>query len=412
MSETTSRLPVPSLPPPLSRWGPVAGLSLVLYATAASGTGPGAGEGVPGAALAGVTVAMALPLGWARARPWPVLAALLAESAGVVALGARAEQIWPLFLAADLLVGALTATVARRVGPAAAAVTLAVQETALQADLFRDGGWGRVFAPGFLALTTLLAVLVLCAWLAGMSVRQRREYGEELRARTAAEAVTAERLRIARELHDMVAHSIGVIAIQAGAGSRVLDSRPEQARSTLDAIETTSRETLQGLRSMLDVLRRTEPETVESMAATPFAGLADLDRLTATTAHTGVRVEVRWRGERRPLPSAVDQSAFRIVQESVTNVVRHAGTRHCRVSIDYRHDELRVEIVDEGHGGHGGAGASGSGYGITGMRERVALLDGRFSAGPRPEGGFRVAARLPLSAAPALAAPARPAEER
>ncbi|MFB9526608.1 sensor histidine kinase [Nonomuraea roseola] len=339
-----------------------------------------------GMALAGVAVAMALPLVWARRRPAPVLVVMLGEVAAAMAAGVSAEQIWPVLLAADILVGLIAATRTHRAGITVAGVTLAVQEAAWHLDLWRNGY--RALAPGFLALTILLAAFVVLAWLAGAAIRQRREYGQALRAHAAAQAVTAERLRIARELHDMVAHSIGVIAIQAGAGRRVIDAHPAQARDVLDAIETTSRETLKGLRSMVGVLRRSE-------APSPQVGLASLDRLMATTTAAGVHVDLRWQGERRPLPAPVDQSAFRIVQEAVTNVVRHAGTPHCHVSIDYGGEELRIEVVDDGRGT---TTAEGDGFGIPGMRERVALLNGHFIAGPRPEGGFRVAARLPIPA--------------
>ncbi|MEU7898737.1 ATP-binding protein [Nonomuraea sp. NPDC049152] len=130
------------------------------------------------------------------------------------------------------------------------------------------------------------------------------------------------------------------------------------------------------------------------MESAPFAGLADIDRLAASTTAAGVGVDVRRRGQQCPLPTAIDRSAFRIIQEAVTNVVRHAGTSRCRVSIDYLGEELRIEVVDD----CGGVVevVEGAGYGIAGMRERVALLNGHFSAGPRPEGGFRVAARLPV----------------
>ena len=380
------------MPPIAWTVGAVAGLAMMLCVTITGGAEPGSPGNQPDAALVAVTVVMASPLGWARRRPWTALAVLLAEVAAAPALRLQMEQVWPLFAAADLLVAFVTATRARGEGLAAAAVALTVQETAWQVGLYNGGGVHRLLVPGFLGLTVLLALSVLTAWLAGTLLRQRREFGETLRAHAEAQAVTAERLRIARELHDMVAHSIGVIAIQAGAGGRVIDTAPQQAGATLRAIETTSRQTLHGLRRMLDVLRQTEPETTFEEAA-PLAGLADLDRLTATTATAGVTVDMRRQGERRPLPPTVDHAAFRIIQESVTNVIRHAGTRRCRVSIDHRPDELRVEITDDGHGGAAGAGP---GYGLSGMRERVALLDGRFSAGPRPEGGFRVSARLPL----------------
>jgi signal transduction histidine kinase len=262
---------------------------------------------------------------------------------------------------------------------------------------------GSVLALWFLSQgphqTALLAValLTVIAWLIGDSIRQTHQHNEALRSRAAADAVTAERLRIARELHDMVAHSIGIIAIQAGAGNRVIDTQPGQAKDALAAIEATSREALAGLRRMLTGLRRAEPEAVGERAAgqaprEPAPGLADIDRLTATTLDAGVLVEVHWRGSRAPLPADIDLSAYRIIQEAITNVVRHAGTSQCRVSIDRQDDQLSIEVVDNGRGG----AITGSGFGIVGMRERAELLGGDFSAGPRPGGGFRVSARLPV----------------
>ncbi|MGR4881485.1 sensor histidine kinase [Streptomyces sp. LARHCF249] len=391
----------------------VALLGLLLYAAISGGAAPGGGADSGGAALAAATVVMAAPVAWARRWPSAALAPLLAEAAAAAALGLRAEQVWPLFPVTGLLVAAVAAARSRRAGLCAAFGTVAVQETVLQVDLFRDGGWGRVLAPGFLGLTACLALLVLLSWLTGTYVRQRRAYGEALRAHAAARAVAAERLRVARELHDTVAHGIAVIAIQAGAGSRVIENEPELARGALTAIETTSRETLRGLRTMLDVLRRAdpEPEPASAAGAEPFCGLADLGRLVATAADAGVLVDVRHGGERRELAEAVDWSAFRIIQESVTNVVRHANARHCRVTVDWGPHALSVEIVDDGPGrshtaGPQDAAGPGTGYGIRGMRERAVLLDGDFTAGPRPEGGFRVAARLPLPAVPTTSAEA------
>ncbi|WP_460624953.1 sensor histidine kinase [Kitasatospora kifunensis] len=241
-------------------------------------------------------------------------------------------------------------------------------------------------------------VLATClAWLVGRYLRQHRAYAESLRSQLAAQAATAERLQIARELHDMVAHSIGIIAIQAGVGSRVMDTQPEEARNALRAIEATSRETLAGLRRTLGALRRPMAgEAQEVSPREPAPGLGDVERLAETTGKAGVRVEVRWSGERRALAPEVDLSAFRIIQEALTNVVRHSGTKRCQVLIDYQEEELAIEITDQGSGGAGGEG--GAGYGLIGMRERVALLHGEFTAGARPDGGFRVAARLPLRA--------------
>jgi signal transduction histidine kinase len=205
----------------------------------------------------------------------------------------------------------------------------------------------------------------------------------------------AERLRIARELHDIVAHSIGIIAIQAGAGRRVFDARPAEARDALAAIEATSRETLSGLRRMVTGLRLAEPGPGPGQARMdPAPGLTGIERLAAMTLEAGVKIDVDWRGRQEPLPADIDLSAFRIIQEAVTNVVRHAGTDQCRVSIDQQDGYLSIEVTDSGRGGS----VAGTGYGIAGMRERAALLGGGFSAGPRPGGGFRVAARLPLPA--------------
>jgi signal transduction histidine kinase len=233
------------------------------------------------------------------------------------------------------------------------------------------------------------------AWLVGHSIRQAQARAELVRAQAAAQATMAERLRIARELHDLVAHSTGIIAIQAGSGRRVFDARPNEARDALAAIEAISRDTLSGLRRMVTGLRRADPEPgagETSLGATP--GLADIDKLAATARDAGVQVEVDWHGGREALPADIDLSAFRIIQEAITNVVRHAHTGRCQVSIDHQEGQLSIEVTDSGRGGS----MAGTGYGITGMRERAVLLGGDFSAGPRAGGGFRVTARLPVPA--------------
>ncbi|MCD9872463.1 sensor histidine kinase [Streptomyces guryensis] len=239
-----------------------------------------------------------------------------------------------------------------------------------------------------------VALVTVIVWLLGNSAHQSRVHAERLSAEHATQAVTAERLRIAREMHDTIAHSIGIIALQAGAASRVAATRPEEALAAMRAVEHEGRETLAGLRRMLVALRAADEGRDPDLAP---AGLADVDRLAATTTAAGVRVEVLRLGETRQLPPDIDLSAFRIVQESVTNVVRHAGTRACRVTLDYRdEDELALEITDDGLGR---GSSTDTGFGLAGMRERVALLHGEFTAAPRPEGGFRVTARLPLPVA-------------
>ncbi|MEL3947053.1 MULTISPECIES: sensor histidine kinase [Streptomyces] len=306
------------------------------------------------------------------------------------------------FVAADVAVYLIAASRPRRTGLAALWLALGT----LAGYLLTRLAFGWVVGTSAELTVALTAVV---AWLLGDAAHQSRRHAEQLRERAAAQAVTAERLRIARELHDMVAHSIGIIALQSGAARRVIATQPERARGALGEIETASRETLSGLRRMLGALRTPEPgRAKESAPLDPGLGLADVDRLARTTTAAGVRVDVRWLGELRPVPPEIDVSAYRIIQEAVTNVVRHAGTRSCRVTVDRRDDELAIEVLDSGPGGEaaadGGAGTAGdtavdsTGYGLLGMRERVGLLHGEFSAQPRPEGGFRVAARLPVPA--------------
>ncbi|MEU6078824.1 sensor histidine kinase [Micromonospora sp. NPDC047074] len=357
---------------------------LLAPAVAASRPGVGFGDWWLSARYLVPLLAVAPPAGLLRRRPVLALA-LMVVAACVVTVVVNVPEdgyltdIWyAQFLAIDLVVGLIAANRSRRVSVPVAVAVLVVQVTAGFVNPSSDP----------INRATLSVLAVVTAWTVGNSVRARRGYAAAVRAHTAAEAVTAERLRIARELHDMVAHSIGVIAIQAGVGARVIDTQPAQARAALATIEATSRDTLAGLRRTLGALRRPQSE---SASLDPTPGLDDLDRLVAAAADAGVRVELLRSGERRPVPAEVDLAAFRIVQEALTNVVRHASTDRCRVTVEHGPDEVAVEIVDEGRG----ARVGGEGHGILGMRERVALLAGRFHAGPRPEGGFRVAAWLP-----------------
>lgn len=343
-------------------------------------------------------LATGLLAGLLRRHPLATLALMLIGSC-VVALpidvagglfGYASWEAWSLqFVAVDIAVAVIAATRPRRVSIIAVAMALVVQVGSALVH--------RARPDVFVAYIALAALATVTAWMIGNSVRQRRVYAEALRAQVTVQAVTAERLRIARELHDMIAHTIGIIAIQAGVGARVIDTQPDEARNALAAIEVTSRETLAGLRRTLGSLRRTEagPES-QPAPLDPAPGLGDLDRLAATTTDAGVRVDVRWRGARRPLPADIELSAFRIIQEAITNVVRHADVHDCHVTVDYRDEELAIEVVDGGRG----CVVAGTGYGIIGMRERVGLLHGQLTAAPRPEGGFRVAARLPAPAAP------------
>ena len=385
-------------PPPPSRTplrGAVLGtlrvLAVVLYPLALIASLDGAG-GPLGYRFLGTALPLVIMLLPMALLPRLPLAALGLALAGTAVLNYlvdpyTAAYLWQVrnlqVIGLDLLVGVLAAARRPRVSLPAAVSVLAVQALLT--------GSSRYDIDDLAAEATILTLGMAAAWLGGHQLGAYRRQRAAQRASATAQAVTDERLRIARELHDMVAHSIGVIAIQAGMGRRVIDTRPEAARDALAAIEDTSRETLAGLRRMLGALRRADDD---GPAREPAPGLADLDRLVAHASAAGVEVRVRRVGGERHLPPEIDLSAYRIVQEAVTNVVRHAAARACQVVVEQRDGELLIEVVDDGRGG-----PVGSGYGIAGMRERVGLLHGRFDAGPRPEGGFRVAARLPLVAA-------------
>lgn len=353
-----------------------------------------------------LTIACALALlgsMWLHRRPLRSLALLLTAAAFLtINLAAVAIQLAQ-FLAVDLALYFIAAGRPRRTGVAALCTALAVLVGWESLRLLR--GWGI----GTLEELTV-ALTAVVAWLLGDASHRTREYGETLRARAAAQAVTDERLRIAREMHDMVAHSIGIIALQAGAAARVVHTQPDAAREAMTAVETAGRETLSGLRRMLVALRHADQNqdrnrhraraAAEADRLHPAEGLADLDRLAAATTAAGVQVDVHWKGARRQLPPDIDLSVFRIVQESITNVVRHAATPTCRVTVDYLEEHVAVEVTDDGRGR---GGTTDTGFGLIGMRERVALLHGEFTAGPRPEGGFRVTARLPVPGTAATA---------
>ncbi|MFB7667928.1 sensor histidine kinase [Kitasatospora sp. NPDC056138] len=351
---------------------------------------PQAGTSPSGSGYLALAAATAVTLAGSAAlhrRPLPAFALLLA-GAFTASMALNMQQI-PilLFLAADVALGFLAT--ARPRGTSLTAAALALGALIAYPSL-------RLLLAGSVNTTAELADALsgAVAWLIGNTIRQARDHTRKSRAQTAAQAVTAERLRIARELHDLVAHNIGIVALQAGAARMVIDIDPPSASEAMTAVEAAGRETLAGLRRMLGALRKAEPDDpFEPVPLGPVPGLADVERLATATTVAGVRVEVRWQGERRPLPPEIDLSAFRILQESITNVVRHAGAGSCQVFIDQRPEELSIEVLD---GGRGCGATAGSGYGLIGMRERVGLLHGEFSAAPRPEGGFRVTARLPL----------------
>jgi signal transduction histidine kinase len=236
-----------------------------------------------------------------------------------------------------------------------------------------------------------LALLV--AWTVGVAVRQHRLYTEALirhEARQAEERAAHERVRIARELHDVVAHGMSVITVQAAYGRLVVAAEPGKGAEALAVIETTGRQSLAELRRLLGMLRLGEPDPA---GGEPAPGLADLPRLAERTAAAGVRVDVSVLGPPGDLGPGLELSAYRIVQEALTNVVKHAGTDRARVTVEHTPDAVVVTVVDRGRGGE----IRRPGLGLTGMRERAALYGGTVLAGPLPAGGFRVSATLPYS---------------
>ncbi|MER6996120.1 histidine kinase [Streptomyces sp. NPDC000410] len=238
-------------------------------------------------------------------------------------------------------------------------------------------------------LTAAWIVAILAA--AELARVRREQWAREREERKTAEKRRAdeERLRIARELHDVLAHSMSVINVQAGVGLALLDSDPEQARTALTTIKAASKEALGEVRQVLDTLR-----APGDAPRTPAPGLDRLPELADQAAAAGLTVEVTTDGERAALPPGADLAAFRIVQEALTNVVRHSGSRTARVRIGYAPGRLDLRVDDDGPAT--GAEQGGSGNGLAGMRERAAALGGRIEAGTRPDGGFRVHAELPL----------------
>jgi signal transduction histidine kinase len=388
-----------------------------------------------------LVIMMVVAVGMRRRRPAFMLGLLLAGSVVVTALTGPEVGALAYFLPVAYVLYLVAATYEHR--QAAVRVLIAVFATLLtDGVLLRLTGGGFVFSGPIVSAT----LCVIIAWFSGYIVRQRRRYAVQLQDEAASKAVAEERLRIARELHDVVAHSMSVIAVQAGYGQYVIDTQPADARTALGAIQTTSREALDEMRRMLGALRQAdqsdaglrgnaglEAETGEAadggtgdgrtgdgraarggggtVPLSPAPGLADLDRLVARTASAGVTVDVTRCGTVRELPASIDLSAYRIVQEALTNVVKHARTSACQVLIGYGRDELVLEVTDNGaglpamalagdvaphHGLQDAIGGSGSGHGLIGMRERVSLLSGEFSAGPLPSYGFQVSAHIPL----------------
>jgi signal transduction histidine kinase len=257
-------------------------------------------------------------------------------------------------------------------------------------------GWNyrrTLISPGLVIGGCIAAVLL------GLALSSRRQYIAEVEDRAEEDArrrVDAERMRIAREFHDIVGHSIATINVLAGAAVHAMDKQPQEAAGALRTIKATSQQALREVRAGLGVLQ--DPNDADPLTPTP--GLAQLDLLVATTTQAGVLTKVHIVGEPRPLPAPVDLAAYRIVQESLTNVIRHAGAASASVAVIYENGRVVVEVEDtarDGHGANGDGAMAGSGRGLVGMRERAVALGGDFQARATANGGFRVRATLPLA---------------
>jgi len=366
--------------------------------------------------------AIFFPVALRRRHPVPAYCALIIFAALATEIGPAGSAVF--FLAAAYVLYTVTLTGNKQTGVAALAFALAVLAALV---LFSRA---HQIPTGQGGVDVVVAFPLIIAWMTGYSVRQRRLYAQMLQHEAASSAVNEERLRIARELHDVVAHSMSVIAVQAGYGQYVIDDNPADAREALGAIQATSRDALEEMRRMLGVLRQQDaspapppadapppagapPPTDMAVPRTaaearpvagraplaPAPGLADLDRLIQRTRGAGVQVSLERSGRVRAVPAGVDLSAYRIIQEALTNVVRHAGGgARCTVSVGYGDEALDIQVTDDG--GQSmvltPAAVTGTGHGIIGMRERANLCGGEFSAGPLPDGGFQVTATLPL----------------
>jgi signal transduction histidine kinase len=338
-------------------------------------------------AAAGVT----LPVAWRR--NFPAMVAPL-----MVAFGA-----WQALLGGDLLENSVTPIITLPLAVYSMGVLLDRRRSAISFGVTLALLCVAVAAGDDPSIDAFVFILLVAGgpYLVGRIVNARIQLARELRDKaTRLErdqeekqklAVAEERARIAREMHDVVAHNVSVMVVQASAARRMIDHDPDRAREALASVEQTGREALAEMRRMLDVLRVED----ERAALAPQPSIDELEALIDLAREAGLQVELEVEGERRRVSSGVDLSAFRIVQEALANTIKHAGAANARVRLRFGEDEMEVDVVDDGHSVRP-RGENGRGHGLVGMRERVAMLGGRLEAGYRANGGFEVRATLPL----------------
>jgi signal transduction histidine kinase len=377
---------------PARRWAVDAAIAAAVTAAAVGGT-YGAGSSHPHAASPGPATYVALAVGGlsltARRRFPVVVLAVTLGSALWAGAGRQTNLAW-----LSLIVAFFTAVLAKR--RAAAVASLLIGYVASVWPPWRIGA--PHYATAGFALGLAIGLLFLLSVAEVIRARgQRRAALERSRAEEVLRRAGEERMRIARDLHDVVAHNISVINVQANTALHLMDRQPERARQALSAINDVSKQALVELRSVLGVLRDVD----ESAPRAPSPGLARLGDLVASAAAAGLRVHLEQDGPLPALPADVDVAAYRIVQEALTNSARHASGAAVTVRVRSAEEELIVAVTDDGAGQPAGRGAGpvswsgGSGNGLTGMAERAAALGGTLQAGPEPGGGFGVCARLP-----------------
>ncbi|MFI5757920.1 sensor histidine kinase [Streptomyces sp. NPDC051569] len=374
------------------------GFSLLWAVVANTGVGP---------RLLAIAVVLLLSVTVALRRRAPEQMLLLVAGLGVAqtALNVRANP-------ADFALLVVIYTVAAQGGPRWASLFALIGGlTAAPASQLRwpiqDGSVaGRVF------FTVVMSVPFVLAWVLGDSMRTRRAYFDQLEERAtrlekereaqAKVAVAAERARIARELHDVVAHNVSVMVVQADGAAYVLDAAPDQAKQALETISSTGRQALAEMRRLLGVLRTGDAQ--ESGEYVPQPDVQQIEDLVEQVRRAGITVDFKVEGTARSLPSGVELTAYRIVQEALTNSRKHGGPDvGASVRLVYFDDGLGLLVEDDGRGAahemYVDGGADGRGHGLIGMRERVGMVGGTLDAGPRPGGGFRISALLPLKPA-------------
>ena len=352
----------------------------------------------PKAAYAVAALGMSVPLAWRRAAPVTVVALVFVPLLVMALAGQRLESSYVMLvlLVAFAAVGAYCdrrrAIAGLGIGMALLAVVLLFEHLVDSPNAEAPVAGDFVFLGAILGVVWTLAVALRERSLHAGELQDRAERLEREQEEQARAAVAEERARIARELHDVVAHSVSVIAVQTGSiRHRLRTERPAEA-AELSGVEQTARQALAEMRRMLGLLRADD----EGLSLAPQPGMDEVQRLVAQVRQAGLPVELALEGDRRPLAPGIDLAAYRIIQEALTNVIKHAGPSRARVVVRFGERRLELEIADDGRGLS--AAPNGGGHGLVGMRERVALYGGSLETRPGRDGGFVVRASLPTAA--------------